>query len=434
MVAVRASDDEREAVVDQLRTAAGEGRLTLDDLADRLDRALTAVTRAELEPLTSDLPGRSAPAPAGGKARRWIVGFMGGGNHRGRWRVASRCTVVNLMGGAGLDLTGATVEDAETEIRVFSLMGGSEIIVPDGVHVELSGFAFMGGNDIRAQEGPPPPASAPVVRVRAYSVMGGTTIRGRVGRPRETGATQRGGQGAERVWWAAIEAGEVDKWYGLGLLLASQPGRADDAERAFRAAIEVGDTRAWTDLGDLLSRVGGRNTECERAYREALESGDRRAWVSLGNLLYRHTGREREAEDAYRAAIEAGYPGGWLGVGNLLARHGRDSEAEQVYREALRSGVSKEDAGMLWRNLGDLLERDTGRWQEAERAYRTAIEAGEDGAWHSLGWLLAKQPGREREAERAYRKAVELGHASASLDLRALLLERRPGRRRPRRR
>src|SRR5688572_1009703 len=127
-VAVRASDDEREAVVDRLRTAAGEGRLTLDDLADRLDRALTAVTRAELEALTSDLPGRSAPGPSEGRARRWIVGFMGGGNHRGRWRVASRCTVVNLLGGAGLDLTGATVEDAETEIRVFSLMGGSQII------------------------------------------------------------------------------------------------------------------------------------------------------------------------------------------------------------------------------------------------------------------------------------------------------------------
>jgi hypothetical protein len=37
--AVRASDDEREAVVVRLQTAVGEGRLTLDELADRLDRA-----------------------------------------------------------------------------------------------------------------------------------------------------------------------------------------------------------------------------------------------------------------------------------------------------------------------------------------------------------------------------------------------------------
>ncbi len=177
--AVRASDDEREAIVDRLRTAAAEGRLTLDDLTDRLDQALAAVTRADLEPLIADLPERSAPPPSPGKARRWIVSFMGGSDHRGRWRVASRCTVVNLMGGAALDLTAATVEDAETEIRVFSLMGGSDIIVPNGVHVEFSGFAFMGGNDLRVEEAVPPLPSAPVVRVRAYSIMGGTDVKRR---------------------------------------------------------------------------------------------------------------------------------------------------------------------------------------------------------------------------------------------------------------
>jgi Domain of unknown function (DUF1707) len=119
---VRASDDEREVVVARLRTAAGEGRLALDELADRLDRALAAVTRAELKSLTTDLPQQSPPALPAAKARRWIVGIMGGGDHRGRWRIASRCTVVNLMGGADLDLTGAIVEGSETEIQVFSLM------------------------------------------------------------------------------------------------------------------------------------------------------------------------------------------------------------------------------------------------------------------------------------------------------------------------
>jgi hypothetical protein len=76
---IRASHHEREAVVAHLRTAAGEGRLSLDELADRLERALSASTRAQLEPLTSDLPEQSAAAPADGKARRWIVGIMGGG-------------------------------------------------------------------------------------------------------------------------------------------------------------------------------------------------------------------------------------------------------------------------------------------------------------------------------------------------------------------
>jgi Domain of unknown function (DUF1707)/Cell wall-active antibiotics response 4TMS YvqF len=175
--AIRASDAEREAVVGRLRTAAGEGRLALDELADRLDRALNAVTRGDLEVLTRDLPEQQTDAPLPAKSRRWVVGIMGGGTQKGRWRIASRCTVVNVMGGADLDLTGAVVEGPETEILVFSLMGGSDIVVPDGVHVELSGFAFMGGNDLKLADTPTPPPGAPVVRVRAWSVMGGTDVK-----------------------------------------------------------------------------------------------------------------------------------------------------------------------------------------------------------------------------------------------------------------
>jgi Domain of unknown function (DUF1707) len=175
--AVRASDAEREAVVARLQTAAGEGRLALDEVADRIERALGAVTRSELDVLTADLPEQATPAPPAVKARRWIVAIMGGGDHKGRWRIASRCTVLNVMGGSDLDLTGAVVESPETKIQVFSLMGGSKIRVPDGVHADLGGFAFMGGNSLRLEGAPPPPPGAPVVRVRAYSIMGGTDVK-----------------------------------------------------------------------------------------------------------------------------------------------------------------------------------------------------------------------------------------------------------------
>jgi hypothetical protein len=60
---VRASDRERERVVSSLREHAGEGRLDMDELAGRLDRAYAARTRAELAALTADLPEFSSRPP-----------------------------------------------------------------------------------------------------------------------------------------------------------------------------------------------------------------------------------------------------------------------------------------------------------------------------------------------------------------------------------
>jgi hypothetical protein len=52
----RASDAERDATVDRLREAAAEGRLTLEELTDRIEAAANAVMRSDLVPLTSALP------------------------------------------------------------------------------------------------------------------------------------------------------------------------------------------------------------------------------------------------------------------------------------------------------------------------------------------------------------------------------------------
>jgi hypothetical protein len=170
----RASDDERERTAERLRDAAGEGRLGLEELAARLDAAYSATTRAELEPLVHDLPAASQPPARRGTS--FVLGLLGGGDHSGRWHVAERVTVVNVLGGADLDLRDAVLEGGEVEITVFSLLGGSDVTVPEGVHVETGGFAVLGANDV-AVEGPEPSPSAPTVRVRSYSLLGGTDVR-----------------------------------------------------------------------------------------------------------------------------------------------------------------------------------------------------------------------------------------------------------------
>jgi len=190
----RASDAEREAVVARLRDAAAEGRLTVEELAERIDAAYAAKTQAELEPLTEDLPapaggaapmavGGSVPAPGERSGPSLLLGILGGGDRRGRWRVPERMTVINVLGGADLDLREATLSAPTVEITVFSLLGGSDIVVPEGVHVELEGFALLGGNDLRLTGAEPAPG-APVVRVRAWSLLGGTDVKMRGRTPR----------------------------------------------------------------------------------------------------------------------------------------------------------------------------------------------------------------------------------------------------------
>jgi hypothetical protein len=62
---MRASDQDREQVVDRLRTAIEDGRLTTDEFVDRVGLAYQARTIGDLAPLQADLP-RAVPTLAPG--------------------------------------------------------------------------------------------------------------------------------------------------------------------------------------------------------------------------------------------------------------------------------------------------------------------------------------------------------------------------------
>jgi hypothetical protein len=183
--AIRASDQERQAVVELLSEHTTTGRLTLAELEERVEQAYAATTRDELVRLTADLPAPSAarqpetgPAVQSGsqrKATKWIFGMMGGSSKRGRWRVAERVRVVAIMGGHDIDLRAAELESDETTLVVISIMGGSEIYVPDTVEVDMGGFSLMGGSDERGSSRRPRPG-APRIRVRVFDLMGGSTV------------------------------------------------------------------------------------------------------------------------------------------------------------------------------------------------------------------------------------------------------------------
>ena len=101
---------------------------------------------------------------------------MGGTDRKGWWRVGRRCLSLNIMGGADLDLNDAELADDVVELTVFSLMGGADIHVPDGLNVEVTDIAFMGGNDVTLGN-PRPTPGGPTLRLRLISIMGGTDVK-----------------------------------------------------------------------------------------------------------------------------------------------------------------------------------------------------------------------------------------------------------------
>jgi len=172
---LRISEAEREQTISRLREASVVGRLSLEELSDRVESAYAARTDGELTAVTEDLPA----GPDGAQAREdsgWVLAVMGAGDRAGRWRPWRRTRVVAIMGGSKLDLREAQIDGSQIEITAFAVMGGIDVIVPQGVEVDLSGFALMGANQGPRDSGPRHPG-APVLRVRAYSLMGGVHVR-----------------------------------------------------------------------------------------------------------------------------------------------------------------------------------------------------------------------------------------------------------------
>jgi Domain of unknown function (DUF1707)/Cell wall-active antibiotics response 4TMS YvqF len=132
---VRASDAKREAVVERLRVATAEGRLTLGELAERTEAAYTATTRGELVPITADLPEVSSPPaapmrPIARGDREWVVAVMGDSTRQGRWRVERPLAAVAVMGDVILDLRGAEVPHGDVDIAATAVMGDVKVYVP----------------------------------------------------------------------------------------------------------------------------------------------------------------------------------------------------------------------------------------------------------------------------------------------------------------
>jgi hypothetical protein len=186
---LRASDADRESVANVLREAAGDGRLTMDELDERLDAVYAAKTYAELEPITHDLPAAgAAPAPApsrpalrdrarfgGEPTSSGAVAILGGFSRKGDWVVPKEFTAFLLMGGGEIDLRDARFTQREVTIHIVAILGGCEVIVPEDATVYVTGIGILGAFE-HSDAGPGSP-DGPVITINGVALLGGVDVK-----------------------------------------------------------------------------------------------------------------------------------------------------------------------------------------------------------------------------------------------------------------
>lgn len=192
--ALRASHEERDQVVELLRVAAGDGRLTAEELDERLEAALTARTQDELVPLLRDLPSAGAVAGAvavAGTGARAVAPSIGPAPevtrlraHRsnvertGPWTVPLRLEVDVRSANAQFDFTQAVIAHPVLELELTARSSNVRLVVPPGVVVTLDDLE-VSSSSVRQRVHPQLGAPALlVVRVSGAAHSSNVEVRG----------------------------------------------------------------------------------------------------------------------------------------------------------------------------------------------------------------------------------------------------------------
>jgi sugar phosphate isomerase/epimerase len=136
---LRASHADRDRVVDMLRIAGGDGRLSAEELETRLENALAARTLGELARLTADLP--IAPAAKGTDVL--VIEQHGGRYVRdGRWPVPARIELRTQECRVTLDFTHAVITSTVLRIETSMVHGKLFIVSSPDIVIDTDGLAL----------------------------------------------------------------------------------------------------------------------------------------------------------------------------------------------------------------------------------------------------------------------------------------------------
>ncbi len=185
---LRISDDDRHRVAEVLRHAAGEGRIDLEELDERLEATYAAKTYGDLVPITADLPAdptSHARAPVLGRPAALepavsfpsSVAILSETKRRGVWQVPEQHTAFSMMGTVSLDLREAQFESRDVTINAYSIMGDVTIIVNALTRVVVDGVAILADfSESRAKVSAELTGESQIVRVKGMALMASVSV------------------------------------------------------------------------------------------------------------------------------------------------------------------------------------------------------------------------------------------------------------------
>ena len=173
-MSLRASHEDRDRCVELLRVAAGDGRLTADELDERLELALTARTYGELAGLVADLPATGSAASAPAPRAKEVMRIDCGSGHtvrNGRWVVpGSGSRRGPAAATVKLDFTDAVINQPSLQIDAEVSSGHIILITKPGIVVDTDDVVVRSGHiQVQAPWGPDVPE---VLRIEVTGKVG----------------------------------------------------------------------------------------------------------------------------------------------------------------------------------------------------------------------------------------------------------------------
>ncbi|GAA1074364.1 DUF1707 domain-containing protein [Pseudonocardia alni] len=180
---IRISDADRERAATRLNRAMAEGRISVEELQERLSVVYGARFGSELLPVLSDLPGDPLDLSADVLATpvgppTVLRGGVGGVKRRGDWAVPARLRVQTSLGAVLLDFCDAQLPMPVVEVELELGAGSARLLVPENATADVDGLVSQYGS-VRSKMPSRAVHGRPHFRVYGRTAAGSVTVRTR---------------------------------------------------------------------------------------------------------------------------------------------------------------------------------------------------------------------------------------------------------------